>query len=88
MEAMHDFWCDSERAATPLCVEIAQRRAALEAGTPLPVHKSKLRRRASAAAIFIASTPSTRRQHYGVAAWSLTDQSSQHDRVLATRLTC
>ena len=37
MEAMHDFWCDSERAATPLCVEIAQRRAALEAGTPLPM---------------------------------------------------
>ena len=43
MEAMHDFWCDSERAATPLCVEIAQRRAALEAGTQLAVHKSNRR---------------------------------------------
>merc|ERR1719390_361386 len=37
MEAMHDFWCDSERAETPLCVEIAERRAALEAGNPLPM---------------------------------------------------
>ena len=37
MEAMHDFWCDSEKAETPLCVEIAQRRAALEAGTPEPM---------------------------------------------------
>ena len=29
----------------------------------------------------MASTPSTRRQHDGVAAWSLTDRFSQHYRV-------
>ena len=35
------------------------------------------------------STPSTRRQHDGVAVWSLTDRFSQHGRIIAecTRLT-
>jgi hypothetical protein len=36
LEAMHEFWCDSERAATSLCVEVAQRRAALQAGEAPP----------------------------------------------------
>ena len=33
----------------------------------------------------MASTPSTRRQHDGVAVWSLTDRFSQHGRVVAEK---